>query len=136
MAVDADVRVLKAEMSAVTTAVERMTAKLDTLVTMQVEVGKMQTELRQHSEALERAFKAIGDNRGQVGKVDSEVHRSLAFIRGALFVGALLLSAGTWYAKDRLNDMKIISTQLTAVDRRVLMVEQYISKHGAVPMGE
>ena len=124
MTVETDVKVLKSELSALTVAVERMSAKLDAVVTLQVETAKMQTEQRQHSEALERAFRAIGENRGRTGELETKVTKSMAFVRGAMFVGALLFGFVQWYALDKISDLKWVGSQLNVIDRRVLVLEQ------------
>jgi len=133
--VDADIQGLKVGLASVTNSVDKMSAKLDTIMAVQIEVAKLQSEQRQLTSSLERAFSAIGDNRLRITTLEDKVTRSFGFVRGAMFFGAILFAFIQWYAIDQVTELRAVGPQLTAMDRRILLVEQLTGRFITTPEG-
>jgi hypothetical protein len=138
--VDGAIQVLKAEIVSLTRAVDQLGAhlgaKVDVIIAMQVQMGRLQEQSDQNRISIDRAFADIRSNESLSEQTEGKLERAMSFIRGAVYVGAVLFVFAQWYTLDRLDNIKAntlalermegskATTQaLNAIDERVSWIE-------------
>lgn len=118
-----NVEVLKSEMRGLQASVADIGAKMDLLLSMQVQIVRLQEQQDNTKEAVTRVFSNMREDRQRIGQTESTVHRTLSFVRGGALVGAVLFAFAQWYVLQQLNVIDKLDTTMGAVDRRVITIE-------------
>jgi hypothetical protein len=121
-----NVEVLKTEMRGLQTGMSEVAAKMDMLISMQVQLVRLQEQHDTHRQALDRAFSSIRANGEELRKVDSDFHKAYSFIKGGALVGAMLLGFIQWYVVGQINTLQQVDVDIKAIDRRIAAVEYQI----------
>jgi hypothetical protein len=111
-----DVEVLKSELRGLQASMSDLSAKMDMMISMQVQLVRLQEQQDSIRQALDRAFVSIREHRVAASAVETHLHKAMGFIKGGALVGALLIGFVQWYVIDQINTLK-------AVERRVTIVE-------------
>lgn len=132
MSVDGDIRELKGELAGLARSVDQLGAqlgaKIDILVAMQVQLGRMQEQTDQNRQAIDRAFSDIRDNEELSKETDSKVNKAISFVRGLMMAGALLFAFAQWYTIGRLDVIDATSEKLAIIDRRLSWIEVEVGR--------
>jgi len=127
LSVDGDIQVLKGEIAGLTRAVDQLGAqlgaKVDVIIAMQVQLGRLQEQSDQNRLSIDRAFVDIRSNEDLSEQTDSKLKGAMSFIRGAVCVGALLFAFAQWYTLERLDNIKSNTEALVAIERRLNWIE-------------
>ena len=118
-----DVEVMKADMRSMSTALTQMGVKMDSMLAMQTQLVRLQSEQDNARSAMDRAFTNIREVETRADSTEAKVNQSLSFIRGALFVSALVFSGLQWYVIKQIENVSKANDTLAAVDRRVFTLE-------------
>jgi hypothetical protein len=118
-----DIEVLKTEVQAVKTAVDSAIAKLDQVLQMQVSITQLQERYEGQRQALDRAFQSIAETKGKTGDIALDLQRSMAFVKGGAFIGALLFAFAQWYASQQIAALQENIKSVVAIDRRLMFIE-------------
>jgi hypothetical protein len=121
-----NVEVLKTEMRGLQTGMSELAAKMDMLISMQVQLVRLQEQHDTHRQALDRAFSSIRVNGEEVRRVDSSFHKAYSFIKGGALVGTLLWGFIQWYVVGQINTLNQVDVDLKAVDRRIAVIESKV----------
>jgi hypothetical protein len=114
-----DIEVLKTEVRALQAGVSEVAAKLDIVMTMQVQIVRLQEQHDGQRQAVDRAFASI---REQSEKIN-EFHRMSSFLKGGALVAAVLFSFVQWYVIGQVRTLEQVNTDLKHIDRRMLAIE-------------
>ena len=118
-----DVEVLKADMRNLQTSVSEVSAKMDMLLSMQVQLARLQEQHDHTRQAVDRAFNSLKDTRDRSEQTEGKVAKALSFVRGGALVGALLFGFAQWYVLQQLEIIKQVEANVTAIDRRIISIE-------------
>lgn len=121
-----DIEVLKTEMRSLQAAVSEVGLKIDMLLSMQVQIGRMQEQHDSTKQAVDRAFSSLRETNNRVQTTESTVHKVLSFVKGGALVGALLFGFAQWYVMQQLTAINRIDADLSIIDRRMISVESKI----------
>ncbi len=114
-----DVEVLKSEMRGLQTGMADLNAKMDIVMSMQVQMVRLQEQQESTRQGLDRAFSSIRETRQATTAMETQMHKALSFVKGGALVGTILMAFVQWYVIDQINTLK-------AVERRVTMVESKV----------
>lgn len=118
-----DVEVLKTEVGSLRADMAGLNAKMDIVLSMQVQMVQLQERQDTTNKALDRAFDSIRDTRERLQTMESVYHRTWGIARGFFLVGALLMSFTVWYFQEQLATLKKHAVDLQVVDRRMERIE-------------
>lgn len=114
-----DVEVLKSEMRGLQAGMSDLSAKMDMLISMQVQMVRLQEQQESTRQGLDRAFSSIRETRQASTAMETQVHKALSFVKGGALVGALLIAFVQWYVIDQINTLKAVERRLTAVETKL-----------------
>lgn len=114
-----DIEVLKTEVRSLQQGVSEVAAKIDIIMSMQVQIVRLQEQHDGHRQAVDRAFAAIREQKQQV----SELNSLRNVVKGGALVATLLFAFAQWYVLGQLTTLQRVDTDVKMIDRRVLSVE-------------
>lgn len=114
-----DIEVLKTEVRSLQTGVSEVAAKMDIILSMQVQIVRLQEQHDGHRQAVDRAFAAIREQKIQV----REFNRLTSFIKGGALVATLLFAFVQWYVLGQIKTLERVDADVKALDRRTSSVE-------------
>lgn len=130
-------QVLKGEIAGLTRSVDQLGAqlgaKVDMIIAMQVQLGRLQEQNDQNRQAIDRAFSDIRENEDLSKETDTRVTKAMSFVRGAALVGGALFMFAQWYTQGRLDVIDATTEKLAIIDRRISWIEVEL---GRVPNSE
>lgn len=120
---EADIEVLKTQVSGLGDAINRVSAKIDSVLVMQESLTRLQEQHSNTREALDRAFKLIVEVREEAEHTTSRVNSwavggVVAFVLGGVIIGMV-----QWYAMKRDNDMDRLGNSIITIERRIGWLE-------------
>lgn len=120
---EADIEVLKAHVSGLGEAINRVSTKIDSVLVMQESLTRLQEQHSNTREALDRAFKLIVEVREESEHTSTKVSNwgvggAVAFILGGVIVGMV-----QWYAMKRDNYMDRLGNSIITIERRIGWLE-------------
>lgn len=120
---EADIEVLKAQVSGLGEAINRVSTKIDSVLVMQESLTRLQEQHSNTREALDRAFKLIVEVREEAEHTTSRVNSwavggVVAFVLGGVIIGMV-----QWYAMKRDNDMDRLGDSIITIERRIGWLE-------------
>lgn len=119
----AELAALKNELENMASFMDRLDAKLDTIVSIQTAIAQLQERSMVQHQAIDRAFSAINSAQIRADQAVTAINRSMAFVRGAAVTGALLFGFGQWYMLQQLEAVKALSESSAVYDRRLFQIE-------------
>lgn len=120
---EADIEVLKTQVNGLCSSVDGLSSKIDSVLAMQEAIVRLQEQHGNTREALERAFKLIGQVRDDSEQSTSKVDKWLAGARVAFLAGAIIVGMVQWYAMKRDNDIERMGETLISIERRIAWLE-------------
>ena len=93
------------------------------VLSMQVQLVRLQEQHDHTRQALDRAFSTIRDTRARSDDTENKVIRMLSFVRGGAAVGAVLFAFTQWYVLEQLAALQQVVDRVSAIDRRVISIE-------------
>ena len=120
---EADIEVLKAQVSGLGEAINRVSTKIDSVLVMQESLTRLQEQHSNTREALDRAFKLIVEVREESGHTATKVSNwgvgsAVAFVLGGVIVGMV-----QWYAMKRDTEISRIGGSMVTIERRLAWIE-------------
>ena len=120
---ESDIEVLKAQVSGLGEAINRVSTKIDSVLVMQESLTRLQEQHSNTREALDRAFKLIGEVREESDHTASKVSNwgvgsAVAFILGGVIIGMV-----QWYAMKRDIEISRIGDSMMTIERRLAWIE-------------
>lgn len=120
---EADIEVLKAQVSGLGEAINRVSTKIDSVLVMQESLTRLQEQHSNTREALDRAFKLIVEVREESEHTAAKVSNwgvgsAVAFILGGVIVGMV-----QWYAMKRDIEISRIGDSMVTIERRLAWIE-------------
>lgn len=120
---EADIEVLKTQVKSLCDSVEGISSKIDSVLAMQEAIVRLQEQHGNTREALERAFKIIGEVRDETEHTASKINQwatggIVAFVLGGVIVGLV-----QWYAMKRDNEIDRLGDTLVGMERRISWIE-------------
>lgn len=121
-----EVEILKVEMRGMASGMTQLIVKMDSMLAMQTQIVRLQEQQDNARLAMDRAFTTIREVEARADITESKVNQSLSFIRGALFVSALVFSGLQWYVIKQIESASKAGDVIAAVDRRLFTLETRI----------
>lgn len=117
-----DIEVLKTEVRGLQSGISELAAKIDIIISMQVQLVRLQEQHDNQRQAVDRAFTTIREHKKHI----SGFQQVIWLIKGGALVAAVLLGFLNWYLFDQINTLKRVDVDVKAVDRRVTIIESRI----------
>ena len=117
-----DIEVLKTEVRGLQSGISELAAKIDIIISMQVQLVRLQEQHDSQRQAVDRAFNALREHKDHI----SGVHQVVNYIKGGALVATILMAFVNWYVIDQINTLKRVDVDVKAVDRRVTIIESRI----------
>ena len=128
MAVETDIQVLESKLTGLTRSFDQMagqlTAKMDSMMSMQLQMARLQEQQAHMQAAQDRMFSAHEKHRIRIEGVETSVGKTLSFVRGTVLVGTVLCIFAQWYAVGQLDVVQETAKNVATNDRRIFMIEQ------------
>lgn len=120
---EADIEVLKAQVKSLCDSVDGISSKIDSVLAMQEAIVRLQEQHGNTREALDRAFKVIGEVRDEVEHISSRISQWTTGGLVAFFLGGVILAMVQWYAMKRDNDIDRAADSMLNLERRIAWLE-------------
>lgn len=120
---EADIEVLKTQVKTLCDSVDGISSKIDSVLAMQEAIVRLQEQHGNTREALERAFKLIGQVREEVDQSSSRISQWGTGGLVAFFLGGVIVAMVQWYAMKRDNDIERMGDTLISIERRIAWLE-------------
>lgn len=120
---EADIEVLKAQVSGLGEAINRVSTKIDSVLVMQESLTRLQEQHSNTREALDRAFKLIVEVRDESERTAGRVSSWAAGGAVAFLLGGVILAMVQWYAMKRDNEIDRMGDSLVTLERRLAWIE-------------
>lgn len=120
---EADIEVLKAQVSGLGDAINRVSTKIDSVLVMQESLTRLQEQHSNTREALDRAFKLIVEVREESEHTASKVGSWAVGGAVAFLLGGVIIAMVQWYAMKRDNEIDRIGDSLITIERRIGWLE-------------
>lgn len=117
-----DIEVLKTEVRGLQTGISELATKIDIIISMQVQLVRLQEQHDSQRQAVDRAFNALREHKEHI----SGFHQVVNYIKGGALVATILMAFVNWYVIDQINTLKRVDVDVKAVDRRVTIIESRI----------
>lgn len=117
-----DIEVLKTEVRGLQTGISELAAKIDIIISMQVQLVRLQEQHDNQRQAVDRAFNTIREHKEQI----SGFQQVVGHIKGGALVATVLMAFVNWYVIDQINTLRRVDVDVKAVDRRVTIIESRI----------
>lgn len=117
-----DIEVLKTEVRGLQSGISELAAKIDIIISMQVQLVRLQEQHDSQRQAVDRAFNALREHKKHI----SGFHHVVSYIKGGALVATVLIAFVNWYVIDQINTLKRVDVDVKAVDRRVTIIESRI----------
>jgi hypothetical protein len=117
-----DIEVLKTEVRGLQSGISELAAKIDIIISMQVQLVRLQEQHDSQRQAMDRAFTTIREHKEHI----SGFQQIVSHIKGGALVATVLLGFLNWYLFDQINTLKRVDVDVKAVDRRVTIIESRI----------
>ena len=117
-----DIEVLKTEVRGLQSGISELAAKIDIIISMQVQLVRLQEQHDSQRQAVDRAFNALRGHKDHI----SGFHQIVNYIKGGALVATILMAFVNWYVIDQINTLKRVDVDVKAVDRRVTIIESRI----------
>jgi phage shock protein A len=124
--VHTDIEVLRTEIGALRANVSEVGAKMDMLLSMQVQLVGLQKDIEHTRASVDRAFDGLRTAKDLAVSTDSKLSKAISAGRGAALVGAVLFAFAQWYVLQQLQAIKDTAASVTAVERRLHYIEAKI----------
>jgi phage shock protein A len=121
--VNVDIEVLRTEIGALRTNVSEVGAKMDMLLSMQVQLVGLQKDIEHTRASVDRAFDGLRTAKELAVSTDNKLSKAISAGRGAGLVGAVLFAFAQWYMLEQLQAIKDTSASVVAVERRLHYIE-------------
>ena len=113
------IEVLKTEVRGLQSGISELAAKIDIIISMQVQLVRLQEQHDSQRHAVDRAFNALSEHKEHI----SGFHQVVNYIKGGALVATILMAFVNWYVIDQINTLKRVDVDVKAVDRRVTIIE-------------
>ena len=120
---EADIEVLKAQVSGLGEAINRVSTKIDSVLVMQESLTRLQEQHSNTREALDRAFKLIVEVREESEHTATKVSNWSVGGAVAFLLGGVIIAMVQWYAMKRDNEIDRMGDSLITVERRLAWIE-------------
>ena len=117
-----DIEVLKTEVRGLQTGISELAAKIDIIISMQVQLVRLQEQHDNQRQAVDRAFNTIREHKEQI----SGFQQVVGHIKGGALVATVLMAFVNWYVIDQINTLRRVDVDVKAVDRRGTIIESRI----------
>lgn len=123
MQTQTDVEVLKAEIGGLRGSITEIAAKIDFLISMQVQIVRLETQHDTLRRDIDLAFTEIRGSDGEITKINAHVNKAFGGLRVALLAMSLVGVLTNAYLLDKLSTIKQHQDEIKVIDRRVTVLE-------------
>lgn len=131
-----DIEVLKTKLENLDKSVMQVNDKLDTILSMQVQLVRLQEQHDNTREGLTRAFNVLNMVQDHTNKTEAKLETTLSFVRGGVFVGVILFGFALWYVEEQLTEIKQVTDRSSSFEHRLSTLEQSGSRWPTLQGGE
>lgn len=114
-----DIGVLKAEVKNLADAISNVGAKMDILLSMQVQLVQLQERHEHAKEQLDTANAKIDAAQALASETASQMTKYYSFINGVMLSGALFFGFIQWYVISQINHVKEMDDTIQVIERRL-----------------
>lgn len=118
-----EIEILKVEMRGMVSSITQLGVKMDSMLAIQTQIVRLQEQQDNSRLAMDRAFTSIREVEVRADATEAKLTQSLSFIRGALFVSALVFSGLQWYVLKQFESVGKTNDMVVAIDRRLYTLE-------------
>lgn len=121
-----DIEVLKSEVASLHNAIDTVCAKMDILLSMQVQLVQLQERYEHTKETLNSSFNAIRNLETLSQTNNMTLVKSISLVRGFVIAIVILFGFLQWYALTEIENVENNIKAVQAVDRRVILLENKV----------
>lgn len=114
-----DIGVLKAEVKNLTDVISNIGAKMDILLSMQVQLVQLQERHEHTKEQLDAANTKIEAAHILAAETAIKMTRYYSFINGVMLTGAIFFGFIQWYVVSQVNHIEQMDTSIQVIERRL-----------------
>jgi len=114
-----DIGVLKAEVKNLADVISNIGAKMDILLSMQVQLVQLQERHEHAKEQLDAANSKIEIAHTLASETAIRMTRYYSFINGVMLTGAIFFGFIQWYVVSQINHIEQIDTSIQVIERRL-----------------
>jgi hypothetical protein len=118
-----DVEVLKSEIGGLRGSITEIAAKIDFLISLQVQIVRLETQHDTLRRDIDEAFSEIRGNDSDIGKINTHVNKALGGLRVLLLALTVLGAAANLYLVDKMVVLKENQDEIKVIDRRITVLE-------------
>lgn len=121
-----DIEVLKSDVASLHSAIDTVCAKMDILLSMQVQLVQLQERHEHTKETLNSSFNAIRNLETLSQTNNMTLVKSISLVRGFVIAIVILFGFLQWYALTEIENVENNIKAVQAVDRRVILLENKV----------
>ena len=114
-----DIGVLKAEVKNLADVISNIGAKMDILLSMQVQLVQLQERHEHTKEQLDAANTKIEAAHLLANTTALKMTRYYSFINGVMLTGAIFFGFIQWYVVSQINHIEQMDTSIQVIERRL-----------------
>ena len=114
-----DIGVLKAEVKNLADVISNIGAKMDILLSMQVQLVQLQERHEHTKEQLDTANSKIEAAQTLASETAIKMTRYYSFINGVMLTGAIFFGFIQWYVVSQINHIEQMDTSIQVIERRL-----------------
>lgn len=114
-----DIGVLKAEVKNLADAISNVGAKMDILLSMQVQLVQLQERHEHAKEQLDAANAKIDAAQALASETAIRMTKYYSFVNGVMLAGALFFSFIQWYVISQIRHVEEMDNAIQAIERRL-----------------
>lgn len=114
-----DIGVLKAEVKNLADVISSIGAKMDILLSMQVQLVQLQERHEHTKEQLDTANGKIAAAHALANETSIRMTKYYSFVNGVMLTGALFFGFIQWYVIDQINNVEKMETSIQVIERKL-----------------
>ena len=114
-----DIGVLKAEVKNLAGVISNVGAKMDILLSMQVQLVQLQERHEHAKEQLDAANAKIDAAQALASETAIRMTKYYSFVNGVMLAGALFFSFIQWYVISQIRHVEEMDNAIQAIERRL-----------------
>lgn len=126
MQTQTDVEVLKTEINGLRGSLTEIAAKIDFLISMQVQIVRLETQQDNHRRDIDAAHTLARNNTDQINGINAYVHKALGGLRVVLLCLTLIGGVAHLFIADKINTLTSVLEDVKVIDRRLTVMESRV----------
>ena len=126
MQTQTDVEVLKAEINGLRGSLSEIAAKIDFLISMQVQIVRLETQQDTHRRDIDMAHALARENTTQISNINTYVNKAFGGLRVIMLCLTLVGAVSHLFIADKINTLSSAVEDIKAIDRRLTVMESKV----------